>query len=222
MTSTQNDQHASVDEQWVDAGKALGEMMDRNITQALQPVLNTFGEEVAEAIRQQLQRARAETARPAQTAANSEENSLESSGPAAQGGVPAADESAAGSGAQTGGRADAEQNQTSQDGERVKTSGIPRYARIMTTTAMPGTVLNAEDTIKLWREQLAGVFENAQGFLGAYVLGNPGTTEGITITLWESELDAMTSHTLEDTVPEIRPFILGDPEIEGYQVLFAL
>lgn len=95
------------------------------------------------------------------------------------------------------------------------------YAQVMTTVAQPGLVLDVDDTIKLWQEQLMDVFKDADGFRGVLVLGNAGSSTGVTITLWDSEQAALASRTLERVVRSIEDSVLGAPKIEGYRVIFS-
>lgn len=94
------------------------------------------------------------------------------------------------------------------------------YAQVMTTEAEPGLVLDEEETVKLWQDHFTETFKGAEGFKGAYVLGNPGDRQGITITLWESEEHADNSAALDLVLRHIRDSLGGRPVIEGYKVIF--
>ncbi len=96
------------------------------------------------------------------------------------------------------------------------------YARIMTTQAAPGLALDRGDTIKLWQDHLAEIYQGANGFQGAYVLGNPGDRTGLTITLWESEEDADNSGTFEQALLHVRDGLALPPTIDGYDVLYQV
>lgn len=93
------------------------------------------------------------------------------------------------------------------------------YARLITTEAAPGLALNEEDTVALWNDHLTAIYKDAQGFQGAYVLGNAGDRKGITVTLWDSEEDADNSGTFEQTLSHIRDSLALAPVIDGYDVI---
>lgn len=96
------------------------------------------------------------------------------------------------------------------------------YARIMTTQASPGLALDKADTVKLWQDHLADIYKGARGFRGAYVLGNAGEHQGVTVTLWDSEQDADDSGTFEQVLSHIRDGLALPPVIDGYDVLYQL
>lgn len=109
-----------------------------------------------------------------------------------------------------------------EQGNQQRSTGGPRYAQLLTTVAKPGLVLNPESTARMWEEQFAPMFRDAEGFCGAFVLGNPGSSRGITITLWDTEQHAMTSRTLEQMVAKTSEYVLGEPTADTYEVVFAL
>jgi heme-degrading monooxygenase HmoA len=96
------------------------------------------------------------------------------------------------------------------------------YARIMTTQASPGLALDKEETVKLWQDHLAQIYTGAKGFRQAYVLGNPGESQGVTVTLWDSEQDADDSGTFEQVLLHIRDGLALPPIIDGYDVLYQM
>jgi heme-degrading monooxygenase HmoA len=96
------------------------------------------------------------------------------------------------------------------------------YARLMTTEAAPGLGLDEDETVALWQDHLTGIFKDASGFQGAYVLGNAGDRKGLTITLWDSEEDADNSGTFEQTLAHIRDSLALPPTIDGYDVIIQI
>jgi heme-degrading monooxygenase HmoA len=96
------------------------------------------------------------------------------------------------------------------------------YARLMTTEAGPGLALNEDETVALWRDHLTAIYKDAEGFQGAYVLGNAGDRKGITITLWDSEEAADNSGTFEQTLSHIRDSLALPPTIDGYDVIVQI
>jgi len=92
----------------------------------------------------------------------------------------------------------------------------------MTTQALPDLALDRDETVKLWNDHLAAIYRNAQGFQGAYVLGNPGEHTGLTITLWDREEDADNSGSFEQVLLHIRDSLIVPPKMDGYQVLYEM
>jgi heme-degrading monooxygenase HmoA len=74
----------------------------------------------------------------------------------------------------------------------------------------------------MWQDHLADIFRGKKGFRGAYVLGNPGSNHAVTLTLWDSEADADAAHALQNVGPEVRGTALGEPKVEGYEVIFSV
>lgn len=93
------------------------------------------------------------------------------------------------------------------------------YARLITTEAAPNLGLDEEATVALWNDHLAAIYQGADGFQGAYVLGNAGDRKGLTITLWDSEESADKSGTFEQTLTHIRDSLALAPTIDGYDVI---
>jgi hypothetical protein len=92
----------------------------------------------------------------------------------------------------------------------------------MTTQAEPGLGLDEEETVRLWNDHLARIYQDVKGFKGAYVLGNPGDRRGLTIILWESEEDADSSTSLDLVLGHIRDSLGAPPAIDGYDVIFQV
>ena len=87
--------------------------------------------------------------------------------------------------------------------------------------AKPGLALNPVHTAEMWRHHLADVFRDTKGFRGASVLGNPGGNVGLTITLWDREVDVVAEGILDKITPEEREGFLGEPRVETYEVIFS-
>jgi heme-degrading monooxygenase HmoA len=96
------------------------------------------------------------------------------------------------------------------------------YAQVMTTQAEPGLGLDENETVRLWEEHLARIYQDVQGFKGAYVLGNAGDRRGLTIILWDSEVDADNSTSLDLVLSHIRDSLGAPPAIDGYDVIFQV
>lgn len=92
------------------------------------------------------------------------------------------------------------------------------YARVITTQLLPGKV---DDAISLWRDNVTPSLKQTKGFRGAYLLGDRATGKGVTITLWESEADAVamdTSGQYQQTIAMFAAMFAAPPSRERYEV----
>jgi heme-degrading monooxygenase HmoA len=54
------------------------------------------------------------------------------------------------------------------------------YARVVTVQSQPG---KTEETIRIYRDSVMPVSKQQQGFKGAFLLTDPNTGKGVSITL---------------------------------------
>ena len=96
------------------------------------------------------------------------------------------------------------------------------YARVITSQLQPG---KTEDAITLWRDSVAPGLKQTKGFKGAYLVGDRNTGKGVTITLWETEADAMAvdaSGQYQQTIAMFAALFAAPPTREQYEVFLQV
>ena len=94
------------------------------------------------------------------------------------------------------------------------------FARMVKSRVLPG---KTDKALALWRDKVVPVMKEARGFKGAYVIGDRETGQGITITLWETEADAITMNSSFGTfVVFFEGLLEGPPELSQLEVLLQV
>lgn len=78
-----------------------------------------------------------------------------------------------------------------------------------------------EDGISVFRDSVAPVLKQQNGYRGAYLLTDSVAAKGISITLWDSEADMMAvegSGTYQEQVAKFKGIAAGPPLREVYEV----
>ena len=92
------------------------------------------------------------------------------------------------------------------------------YARVVTVQSQPG---KTEETIRIYRDSVMPVAREQQGFKGAFLLTDPNTGKGVSITLWETEADMRAGETsgyYQEQIAKFAQVFAGPPTREGYEV----
>ena len=96
------------------------------------------------------------------------------------------------------------------------------HARVITSQLQPG---KTDEAIALWRDSVAPSLKQTKGFKGAYLVGDRNSGKGATITLWETEADAMamdTSGQYQQTIAMFAALFAAPPAREQYEVLLQV
>ncbi len=78
-----------------------------------------------------------------------------------------------------------------------------------------------DETIKIFEENVIPAAKSQKGFRGGYLLTDPKTGKGISITLWDSEEDAIANEQsgyYQEQVAKFKDFFTAPPVREGYEV----
>ncbi|MBF6591933.1 MAG: hypothetical protein IVW57_15600 [Ktedonobacterales bacterium] len=92
------------------------------------------------------------------------------------------------------------------------------YARVTTVTIQPDKVA---ETTRIYNESILPAIKQASGNRGAFLLMDPTSGKGISITLWNSESDGQaydTSGSYREQVNKISSFFSGPPSLATYDV----
>lgn len=93
-----------------------------------------------------------------------------------------------------------------------------KYARMITVTA---PIDKTAEVTQIYEQSILPALEPVTGFLGAYMLISPFTGEGLSLTFWATEKDAIAyenSGLYAQLVEKIRPFFTTQPILKTYQV----
>ncbi len=94
------------------------------------------------------------------------------------------------------------------------------YARVINSQLVSG---KTDEVLSIWRDKVAPTIKQAKGFKGAYLVGDRGTSKGITITLWETKEDADAMNaSLAQTLALFDGFFAAQPSLETYEVLLQV
>jgi heme-degrading monooxygenase HmoA len=96
------------------------------------------------------------------------------------------------------------------------------YARIITSQFKPASI---DDAIHIWQDSMISSLKQSQGFKGAYVTGDRHTGKGVTITLWETEVDANavdSSGQYQQSIALFANHLAGPPSREQFEVLLEV
>jgi heme-degrading monooxygenase HmoA len=96
------------------------------------------------------------------------------------------------------------------------------YARVITSQLQPG---KTDEAVRVWHESATPLLKQRPGFKGTYLLGDRNTGRGVTITLWESEADAIamdTSGAYQQAIGLFAKFFVAPPAREQFEVLLQV
>ena len=92
------------------------------------------------------------------------------------------------------------------------------FARVTIATGLPG---KAEDLLRIERDSIVPACKTQKGFKGLYLLNDPKTMKGMTITMWETEADmraAEASGFYQQQVAKVKDVLAAMPVKEEYEV----
>jgi len=78
-----------------------------------------------------------------------------------------------------------------------------------------------DETRKIYKEGVIPAAKSQKGYREAYLLTNPKTGKGVSITLWDSEEDAIANEQsgyYQAQVGKFKDFFTAPPIREGYEV----
>ena len=92
------------------------------------------------------------------------------------------------------------------------------FARL---TIVQASIDKLDETVKIFKESVAPAAKSQKGFRGAYLLTDRKTGKGISISLWDSEQDAIANEQsgyYQEQVGKFKGFFTAPPVHEGYEV----
>ena len=78
-----------------------------------------------------------------------------------------------------------------------------------------------DETIKNWKERDIPEHKSEKGYRGAYLLTDRKTGKGVSITLWDSEEDAIANEQsgyYKEQISKFKDCFAASPVREGYEV----
>jgi len=91
-------------------------------------------------------------------------------------------------------------------------------ARIVSVQVRPGKI---DEAIALYRDSVVPAAKQQKGFKGAFLLSNPDTGKGLSLTLWETETDMATGEANNYFQGQLAKFgaVFSEPPVrEHYDV----
>ena len=95
------------------------------------------------------------------------------------------------------------------------------YARVSIALGLPG---KSAETARIYRDSVVPACKGQKGFKGLYMLQDPKTDKGITITLWETEADMLAAEAsgfYQQQVSKFKDVLAAPPVKENYEVSVA-
>lgn len=92
------------------------------------------------------------------------------------------------------------------------------FARLTIVQVTPDAI---DETTKIYEESVVSAAKSQNGYKGAYMLVDRKTGKGVSITLWNSEEDAITNEQsgyYQEQVGKFKDFFTAPPVQEGYEV----
>ena len=78
-----------------------------------------------------------------------------------------------------------------------------------------------DETVKIFDESVTPSMKSQKGYRGAYLLTDRNTGKGISISLWDSEEDAIANEQsgyYQEQLSKFKDFFTAPPVREGYEV----
>ena len=95
---------------------------------------------------------------------------------------------------------------------------MPLFARL---TIVQVNIDKLDETRKIYEESVIPAAKSRKGYRGAYLLTDRKTGKGISISLWDSEEDAIANEQsgyYQEQVGKFKDFFTAPPVREGYEV----
>ena len=96
--------------------------------------------------------------------------------------------------------------------------GTEMHARVTTVSVQPDKVA---ETKRIYNESILPAVKAASGNRGVFLLIDPDSGKGISITLWDSQADGEaydSSGSYREQVGKVAPFFSGPPSLATYDV----
>jgi len=100
----------------------------------------------------------------------------------------------------------------------MKKEGYTMFARL---TIVQVNINKFDETVKIYKEDTIPAAKSQKGYRGAYLLADRKTGKGISLTLWDSEEDAIANEQsgyYQASVDKFKGFFTAPPVREGYEV----
>ena len=92
------------------------------------------------------------------------------------------------------------------------------HARVVTVQVQPGKI---EETIRIYRDSVVPAAKEQKGFKGAFLLTDPNTGKGVSVTLWETEADLKAGEAsgyYQEQIAKFGAVFAAPPAREAYEV----
>jgi heme-degrading monooxygenase HmoA len=92
------------------------------------------------------------------------------------------------------------------------------FARLM---IVPMKIDKLDEGRNIYAESIIPAAKSQKGYRGAYLLSDRKTGKAVSITLWDSEEDAIANEQsgyLQEQVSKLKEFFIAPPVREGYEV----
>jgi len=96
--------------------------------------------------------------------------------------------------------------------------GVVMYARLTTLNVKPERI---DEAIKIYRTSVVPAAKAQQGFVAAYLLTDRTAGQGMSMTIWKTEEDALANeHNLyyQEQLVKFLEFLQSPPIREGYEI----
>jgi heme-degrading monooxygenase HmoA len=100
----------------------------------------------------------------------------------------------------------------------VQKGSTPMYARVVTVQSQPG---KTEEAVRIYRDSVMPAAKQQQGFKSAFLLTDPTTGKGVSITLWETEADMRVGEAsgyFQEQLAKFAQVFAAPATREGYEV----
>ena len=92
------------------------------------------------------------------------------------------------------------------------------HARVTTVSVQPDKV---SETVRIYNESILPAVKAASGNHGVFLLIDPATGKGVSMTLWNTQADGEaydSSGTYREQVAKVAPFFSAPPSLATYEV----
>jgi len=92
------------------------------------------------------------------------------------------------------------------------------FARLTTVTVQKDKI---DEVIKIFTDNIVPAAKSQKGYQVIYLLTNRKTGNGIAISVWDSEEDAVANEKTgyyQEQVGKVAPFFTSAPVLDGYEV----
>ena len=92
------------------------------------------------------------------------------------------------------------------------------FARLTIVQVKPDKI---DETTKIYEKSVVPAAKSQKGYKGAYLLVDRKTGKGVSISLWDSEKDAIANEKsgyYQEQVGKVKDFFTAPPLQEGYEV----